>query len=415
MRPLHVTHQYRPAIGGAERYMTDLSEELVRRGHHVVVYTSRSTDYVTWHSTLPPLEQLDGVEVYRFSSLVRRGYTWRALDFGLRNYRRTRARRYEPFILLGNGPLCPGLFFNLLRHGRRFDLVHLNSLHYAHTAYGYLAARLRGLPVVVTPHVHMEQDETYDVGYFQAILRGADLVFAVTKVEKDFLVGLGVDSGRVVVGGNSIRLDELPRQDARAARARLGLPADAFIVLFLGRRTEYKGLDLTLEAFQRLKYDHPQLVLVVAGPNTDYSREMLARYNGLERLVDLGAPSQADKVAALNACDVLCLPSGGEAFGIVFLEAWAVGKPVIGARAGAIPTVITEGHDGLLIEPGNAADLEEKLRMLIRSRDLCRELGVRGHARVHERYTAARIGDIVEEAYRRLLERATQRDRHRGG
>ncbi|MBI5567875.1 MAG: glycosyltransferase, partial [Chloroflexi bacterium] len=65
MRVLHVSHQYPPAIGGSERYIADLSEELVARGHQVDVFTSRAVDFHTWQNKLPKFEQRQGVNVYR--------------------------------------------------------------------------------------------------------------------------------------------------------------------------------------------------------------------------------------------------------------------------------------------------------------------------------------------------------------
>ena len=156
MRLLHVTHQYRPAIGGAEKYITDLSEELARRGHLVDVFTSRSVDYRTWRNELPAFEQLDGVNVYRFRSLPRTDITWRALRYGLEAYWHTRKRRYEPFIWYGNGPVCPGILRTILQNREQYDLVHINNLHYAHAWLAFQAARLRGLPIVLTPHLHAE-------------------------------------------------------------------------------------------------------------------------------------------------------------------------------------------------------------------------------------------------------------------
>src|SRR5688572_24227598 len=98
MRVLHVSHQYAPAIGGSERYIIDLSEEMVRRGHQVDIFTSRAVDYLTWRNVLPAHEKIDGVNVYRFTALPRRGHTWRALEIGMGNYWRGRKLLYEPFI-----------------------------------------------------------------------------------------------------------------------------------------------------------------------------------------------------------------------------------------------------------------------------------------------------------------------------
>jgi len=403
MRLLHVTHQYSPALGGSEKYITDLSEELARRGHQVDVFTTRSQDYRTWRSELPPFECVNGVNIYRFPSLERGPRTWRILSYGLSHYRRTRARRYEPFILWGNGPLSPLLFLNLLWKGGRYDLVHLNLLHYAHTAYAYWAAKARGLLVVITPHVHSEQDETYSAGYLQAILRGSDLIFADTQAEKRFLESLGIVSQRIVVGGVGVKLEAFPSLDKEACRRKWRLPKEAFVLLFLGRKTEYKGLAWLLQAFLALRTRHEELYWLVIGPETAYSQRLFAPYGELPGLLQRGAVSEEEKVEALNACDLLAMPSVGEAFGIVYLEAWASGKPVIGARAGVIPTIITHGQDGVLVSPGDVGELTRQIERMIGDPAWRHQLGLKGYQKVKRRYTVSRIADIVEGACARLL------------
>lgn len=405
MRVLHVTHQYPPALGGSERYIADLSEELVRRGHQVDVYTSRSLDYHTWRNELAPFEVRNGVNVYRFRSVRRRRLHWRMLHFGARNYWRTHARGYELPIFLGGGPLCPGMFWRLLARVPRYDLVHLNCLVYAPVAYGYVAARMRGVPVMVTPHAHAEQAETYGIGYQQAVLKGSDHVLAVTPAERMFLMDLGVDHTRITTGGNGLRPEDYPLQDRAEARWRLGLPQDAYVVLFLGRKAEYKGFNLTLEAYKALRPHHPQMRLLAAGPGTNHSQELLACSEGLPGFRDLGPVSEDAKIAALSACDCLVLPSSGEAFGIVFLEAWIVGKPVIGARTAAVSTVIQNGQDGFLIEPGNVNDLITRLACLLENPALGQQMGRTGQAKVLNRYTVSRITDVVEGTYLRVLRR----------
>jgi glycosyltransferase involved in cell wall biosynthesis len=405
MRILHVTHQYHPAIGGAEQYITHLSAEMARRGHDVTVYTSRSRDYCSWRSELPAVEDVEGVHVRRFRCLVRGPRTWRLLDYGLRHYWPRRARRYEPAIWVGNGPICPGLFWAVLRHGPGYDLVHLNQLHYAHAATAYLAARGRNVPLVITPHLHIEQPMTYDVGYMQAILRGCEHIIAVSQVEREFLLSLGFDRQRVTTAGNGIHLEPFSGYERLASRRQLGLPDDAFVLLFLGRQTEYKGLDITLEAFAALQDRYPQLYMLAVGPETDYSRALWTRYAGLPRLSNHGAVSDELRLAALSACDCLALPSSGEAFGIVYLEAWAAGKPVIGARTRAVSGVIRDGQDGYLVAPGQAGQVAERLARWLEDPALGRKMGKLGREKVESRYTVSRIADIVEGIYLRVLRR----------
>jgi len=405
MRVLHVTHQYPPAIGGSERYIADLSEGLARRGHQVDVFTSRSLHYESWRNELGPFEARNRVNVYRFRSVQRRDFHWRMLHFGARHYWQTRARRYELLMFLGGGPLCPGMFWRLLAQAPRYDLIHLNCLVYAPVAYGYLAARRRGVPVIVTPHAHSEQEVTYGLGHQRAILKGCDHVLADTAAERAFLIDAGVDAWHITTGGIGLRPEDYPRQDPLQARRQLGLPEGAFVLLFLGRKAEYKGFDLTLKVFKALRPDYPHLWLLAVGPGTEFSESLLAHEPGISGFLDLGAVPEEVKLAALNACDCLVLPSGGEAFGIVFLEAWIMGKPVIGARTLAVSTVIDQGSDGFLVAPGDVGDLAACLVRLLEDPALPRRMGAHGRAKVLKRYTVARLTDVVEGVYLRVLRR----------
>ncbi len=408
MHVLHVTHQYPPAIGGSERYIADISEELAARGHQVDVFTSRSMDYHTWKSVLPPRETVNGVRIHRFRCMRRTALVWRVLHWSLGRYWRTRSRWYEPLILLSGGPTCPGMFLAALSRAKEYDLVHLNCLVYSHVTYVYWAARWRGVPVVVTPFLHIDQEVTYGLGYQLDVLRGSDHIIAATEAERQFLLGLGIDPYRVTVAGIGISPEAYPIQDAAECRARLGIPRDAFVILFLGRQVEYKGIATVLRAFVALRRRHPNLFLLVVGPETDYSRRLFSRYKETPGLLNLGAVSDERRSEALNACDCLVLPSRGEAFGIVFLEAWAVGKPVVGPRTPAVASVIRDGVDGWLVPLDDAAALAAALERWIASPALARQMGMRGRQRVLQRYTRPRIADVVEGVYLRTL-----RARHR--
>jgi glycosyltransferase involved in cell wall biosynthesis len=404
VKVLHVTHQYRPAVGGAEQYMIDLSEELVRRGHQVDVFTSRATDYMTWRNVQPAREQLDGVNVYRFWCLERQAWAWAALRRGYEGWWRTGCACYEPLVFLGNGPVSPGLFLSILRRARDYDLVHINNLHYAQAATAYTAARRRGLPVVITPHVHAEQRATYDVGYLRDILRGSDQVIADTRAEKEFLIELGVAGHKITVSGVGLKLQAIPTLDPVVCRRELGLPETGFILLFLSRQVEYKRLDVCLEAFAALKPHWPALQFVVAGPETDYSCQLLAQYAGAEGLLHIrGQVSDEVKWKLLWACDSFVLPSTAEAFGIVYLEAWAAGKPVIGARIPSVASLITDEQDGFLVTPGSAQELVARLGQLMGDPALRQRMGASGRAKLEARYTLVGTAEIAEGAYLRAL------------
>ena len=413
MRILHVTHQYAPAVGGAEQYIQTLSEELASRGHQVDVYTSRSRDYMTWRNELPSREQINGVEVHRFRAIQRRGYTWRLLDIGMRNYRAVLPALWEPMIFFGNGPVMPGLGATIRRNARRYDVVHISNIHYAHAWPAFRAAQRQGLPVVVTPHLHAEQPATYDAGYMRTILSGAQAVLAVTPAERAFMLKERL-ADKAVVGGNSLVMDDFPPLDQAEARRRLGVPWDAFVILFLGRKVAYKGLERTLKAFDALRRQGSNVHLLAYGAETDESRRMWSDYEAGQgaSVADLtgldvrDTVSNEERLAALAACDVFAMPSTGEAFGIVYLEAWAYGKPVIGANIRAVSSLIDDDVNGYLVDPARTDQLVERLAGLIDDPDKARAMGQAGREKLLRRYTSQRIGDIVEGLYRRVIRHA---------
>ena len=405
MKVLHVPHQYRPAMGGAEQHITDQSEELARRGHQVDVYTARSDDYRTWRSTLPRFERLDGVNVYRFDCFERGPRTWRSLQKGLAGYWRTQSNRYAPYIIWGNGPISLSLVWSLLRHGRQYDLIHTNSLHYAPVSYVYWIARRLGVPYALTPFVHIDQRSLFDIRFQNDIMRGADLILTMTEKEKDYLVERGVARERIAITGIGLHLDQYPALDRIDCRRQLDLPLDAFILLFMARKERYKGLPIVMAAVEQLQAQCPDLHLIAAGPETDDSLQLRRQYAHLNGVIYYEGVRGVLKQQLLNACDAFILPSEGESFGIVYTEAWAVKKPVIGATSGAIPSLISEGIDGLLVTPGDVDMTAQKIMQLYRDAALRQCLGEAGYHKVTARYTVSKVADVIEAAYERTIRR----------
>lgn len=407
MKILAVTHQYPPAVGGSEIYLAGICEQLVYRGHQVDVATSRSLDYLTWKGKLPGTECCGGVQIHRFRC-IRKGLLARKLaSFGYRMRTRGAGRVAELCILAGNGPLSAGLAWHLLTRGRNYDLILIQTLPYSHFVYGFYCARSTRRPIVVTPHLHVDQPEVFGLQSYKRVLCAADMVVAVSGFEARYLETLGVAPERILVSGNSVDPRTLPQRPQQECRARLGIPLDAFVVLFLGRKEAYKGL-ATLAAAHRLLLDrHPTAFLISAGPHTAYSRELVASHATAPRWIDYDTVSNESRIDLLNACNVLALPSKAEAFGIVFLEAWITGKPVIGARAGAIPWIIDHEQNGLLVDADSPPELAKAIERLLTDRDLAERLARNGNQKALLVYNRERLVEGLEAAFQSLVRQNT--------
>jgi glycosyltransferase involved in cell wall biosynthesis len=127
----------------------------------------------------------------------------------------------------------------------------------------------------------------------------------------------------------------------------------------------------------------PELEIRIAGNGPEWKRlEQICSELGLERTVRwLGNVSMNELAAEYGRADIFSLPSVQEGFGIVFLEAMAAGKPIVAARAAAIPEVV---RNGLLVEPGNAEALADAILRLNRDPDLRARLGKAGSQDVEE-------------------------------
>ena len=258
------------------------------------------------------------------------------------------------------------------------------------------------MPIAITPHLHAEQPQTFDVGYMRRMLSTSNLVLTVTAAESAYIRAADL-SQRTVVGGNGLALARFPARDRAAARRRFGLPQNAFVILFLARKVAYKGLAACLEAFQALRAERDDVWFLAVGPETDASQALWRTYGGMDGLVVRGTVSDDERLDALAAADTLTVPSTGEAFGIVYLEAWAYRLPVIGAAIQAVKSLIADGVDGFIVEPDAPQDLVSRWRQLIADPERRRLMGERGYDKLVSRYTVERIADIVENAYVRLL------------
>ncbi|MFA5976305.1 MAG: asparagine synthase (glutamine-hydrolyzing) [Elusimicrobiota bacterium] len=183
-------------------------------------------------------------------------------------------------------------------------------------------------------------------------------------------------------------------------RRELSLPEGPMILTVsrLSDAEHYKNIDWMIERLSDVRRDVPAAFLVVVGDGPDRSRlEALARRCGVnQQVIFAGRVSGADLPSYYEACDVFALPSEGEGFGIVFLEAMSHGKPCVGARAGGVPEVVVHDVTGLLVEPRQGSSLVAALVLLLKDAALASRFGEAGREHLEQTFSVERFRQRLE-------------------
>ena len=208
----------------------------------------------------------------------------------------------------------------------------------------------------------------------------------------------------VVHGGTNI-----PQRPTEAsilkARNHLALDPSKLVVFSLGHLGEIKGHQFTLEALAKLLPNHPDLVLYIAGDGSQKEKTTLEaltqQLDISNHVVFLGQIDNAPEW--MEAADIFVQPSLEEAFGLVFIEAGAMAKPVVATQVGGIVDIIENGKTGILVPPSNSEALAEALEQLVLSSDMRTKMGILGYERVSESFSL----DNMISSYMKIFEHYT--------
>jgi len=241
-------------------------------------------------------------------------------------------------------------------------------------------------------------------------LRHATVVLAPSHATADYVVSLqGVARERVRVLPWGLDPDfESKIVGEPAATLPPEFPTGR-VVLTVGRwlaSERYKGMDTLMTALPRLLLRWPDLQLVFIGTGDDRPwLENIARDSGVGRHVHfLTGLTYGELSACYGACEIFALPSRGEGFGFVYLEAMARGKPVIGGAHGGAPEVIQDGVTGYVVPHGDPVQLATSIDALLSNPELAREMGARGRERVHNEFRFSVFAKAFKKILRELCE-----------
>jgi glycosyltransferase involved in cell wall biosynthesis len=276
--------------------------------------------------------------------------------------------------------------------------------------------RLTGAKVVI--HVHVVYNPWMSRG-LQWALRQADALVGVSRFVAERLVEAGHRPERVYAVQNGIDASRwVPGRDRQACREELGIDADAPMILTVCRLFPEKGPGDLIEAAALLRHDFPALMLVIAGqdlPGEHYSDELRAEVSrlGLDDAV-LFTGHFADVSRLMAAADIFAMPSFEEPFGLVYLEAMAMGLPVVALANGGAQEIVEHDRTGLLSAPGDAAGLRANLAALLADRLRGNQLGAAGRQVVEHKFSTLRMASGTADVYARVSARDHQPQQDRG-
>lgn len=388
---LFITHLYYPSIGGAERVFQRIAEGLATRGYSVTVLTSdalSTEQYFTWtDNKLPGHENVNGVQVIRepLDSTL-----YKILKIlNIFNKLGRASIYYRPLIF---GPHFFAKFKEVLRE--EYDAIIAGPTPTSTIYYGILCKKKHpSSKLIIFPHMHIA-DRLHTSPINRWAIKAADAVFTLTEAESKYLVRKGIKEQRIkriVNGVDDFLLEEKPQMDDELND----------YVLYLGQEGGHKRIPLLIRAMKNIWKRGYENKLVIAGARTYFSptldkliAELPQPYRSkIHRFNDI---PEEQKVKLLDNCRVMVNPSTYEAFGLVFLEAWARKKPVIGARIEAIQEIIKDGQNGFLFESKSIRDLQRKLLRILDDRSLAANLGETGYKAVKEKYTWNKIIDQID-------------------
>ncbi|OMH25666.1 glycosyltransferase family 4 protein [Motiliproteus sp. MSK22-1] len=270
--------------------------------------------------------------------------------------------------------------------------------------YAGLAGRICGVKTIGT--FHRSDMARYEPSTVNSLIKLSLSHFVSVSNDRMRLLReklkVSTNNSSVVHGGT--RIDQPPTLSSiEKQRKRLDIDPSKLMIFSLGHLGEIKGHQFTLEALAMLLPDHPELVLYIAGDGSPAERknleEMASRLNLSKQVNFLGQIDNAPEW--MEAADIFVQPSLEEAFGLVFIEAGAMAKPVVATQVGGIVDIIDNGKTGILIPPSNAEALANALRELIASPNLRKQMGNEGYERVSKKFSL----DHMINSYIEIFER----------
>ena len=415
MEVLHLCPRFFPAISGAEFYMQRISEELQKsRKVNIAFHCSNAIDFA-------------GLRMSTKKNLPESSFCWHNLFTVHRHavnpqngesllnwyseklstiFKHTKENQIIPFLT--NGPSIPTFFSSIERS--KYSIIHATFFPYQTILDGLICGRLQNVPSVCTPFFHFANPRYQKIEEI-SLLNCYSKIIACTQMEKKELSNRGITSNKIEVIPMGVDAQKFELAEKEGFLESYHIEKNRPIVLFCGYKNFEKGALTLLHSLPLVKAHINNVLFCFIGPSTtgfNYELSRLKKQGLRDNILNidpsnLGGYFDKKKLGAFKSCSLYAMPSRTDAYGISFLEAWASGKPVIGANIGATPEIIRDGIDGYLVDFDNPIALAEKIQYLLQNPELTITLGKNGQLKVREHNNWKAISQKIFEIYEVLV------------
>lgn len=401
LKILHVVQNYYPSFGGTQILFQKISEKLAKDyNDDVTVITTDSyfgPDKPYSKIIETKYEVLNAVKIYRYPFLK---FHKPIFNFLEKLLIKLRLKPIDLFRKLNRGPWSIGLNKHLFNNDA--DVICASSSQYLFMLYPI--NRKASKPFVFMGAVHFSEDENevcVSVDILKAIKKSIFYI-ANTQYEKDRLIKLGIQASKIKVVGCGVEIKEYENPKSSKLENLIGKKNKKYVG-YVGRHEPSKGIMPLIKAAEILWDKAEDFQLIIAGSKTAYTVVLENYIKSLpqsfqNKITLITNFSQDLKVEIFNSIDIFVSVSTAESFGIVYLEAWACKKPVIGANIGAVNSVISNEKDGFIVNVADELELSNKILLLLSNEDLANKMGIEGYNKVNTNYT----WDIISAKYRTI-------------
>jgi glycosyltransferase involved in cell wall biosynthesis len=379
MRIMIVTDQYPPMVGGVPSVTHNLAVDMTGRGHDVLVIApSADTNSSFCHE--------DTVAVYRFASFEWPWYAGQRIAFLPLLAMRELIKHIRPDVIHVHSPIVLGPIALLLARSFHIPLIATN--HFMPGNMNWTLASNRRF-----------YESVY--AYLSWFYNRCTFITAPSRTAVRVLREHGLTTpAKAISNGIDLHTFKPGKRDS-AIRRKLNIPEHCPLILYVGRLSEEKRLDVLLEAVTQMR-SSAHVALAGTGPLEAELRTQAAELHIEADVSFLGFVSDDDLLTLRQNADVFAIPSEAELQSLATMEAMACGLPIIAANAWALPELVAQNTNGLLFQPGSSDELAHELDMLLSNVDLRHRMGVESRKliAIHDR-TA--VLDQWEELYRSMM------------